>query len=332
MDLPTFLQMEPVGQCNLRCEMCPIQFRNDGPLDGSPAFMNFDTFSTVLDQFRQIDHLHLQGLGEPMMHPRFFDMVALAAGRGIRVTTNTNLTLSSPKRAERCIDSGLKSIYVSIDGASPEVYASIRKGGRLSRVLQNIDDLNEARRRRNSSLPNLSLVTVIMRRNLPELADLVRLAGGRGIKSMFVQHLCHDFGESTLPADYLPMRDFVDEETLLHEDSSRVEASFAEAAAVARQLDVDLRLPSLQSGGFPQSMKGRERCDWPWRGAYVSYQGYVMPCCMISTPDRLNFGNVSSAPLPVIWSGEDYDAFRDRLASDRPPEICRACSVYRGIF
>jgi hypothetical protein len=42
MDLPKFLQVEPVGQWNLRCQMCAIQFRQDGPPFGSPAFMDFD--------------------------------------------------------------------------------------------------------------------------------------------------------------------------------------------------------------------------------------------------------------------------------------------------
>ena len=83
--LPTFLQVEPVGQCNLRCQMCPIQFRQDGPPHGPPAFMEFDVFTRLLDQFPGLEELQLQGLGEPMMHPRFFDMVALrrrAAGSG----------------------------------------------------------------------------------------------------------------------------------------------------------------------------------------------------------------------------------------------------------
>ncbi len=31
MELPTYVQIEPVGQCNLRCQMCSIQFRQDGP-------------------------------------------------------------------------------------------------------------------------------------------------------------------------------------------------------------------------------------------------------------------------------------------------------------
>ena len=106
--LPTFLQVEPVGQCNLRCQMCPIQFRKDGP----PAFMAFDTFTWIIDQFDNLEELHLQGLGEPMMHPQFFDMVGYATRRGVRVTTNTNLTLLNPTRAERCVTSGLDTPHL----------------------------------------------------------------------------------------------------------------------------------------------------------------------------------------------------------------------------
>src|SRR3954447_22087755 len=98
MTSPKFLQVEPVGQCNLRCQMCPIQFRQDGPPYGPPAFMPFEEFTRVLEQMPGLQHLHLQGLGEPLMHPRMFDMVEYAAGRGIQVSTNTNLTLLTPIR------------------------------------------------------------------------------------------------------------------------------------------------------------------------------------------------------------------------------------------
>ncbi len=49
--MPRFLQVEAVGQCNLRCQMCPIQFRQDGPPHGPPAFMEFALFERLLDQF-----------------------------------------------------------------------------------------------------------------------------------------------------------------------------------------------------------------------------------------------------------------------------------------
>ncbi|HET7566032.1 MAG TPA: radical SAM protein, partial [Gemmatimonadaceae bacterium] len=122
MQLPTYVQIEPVGQCNLRCQMCPIQFREDGPPYGPPAFMDFDHFTRLINQFDGLHELHLQGLGEPMMHPRFFDMIEYAVARGIQVTTNTNLTLLTAERAERCVTSGLHGIHVSVDGATAETY------------------------------------------------------------------------------------------------------------------------------------------------------------------------------------------------------------------
>src|SRR5947209_17997438 len=112
MDLPRCLQVEPVGQCNLRCQMCPIQFREDGPRPGPPAFMKFETFRDLVDQFPDLEELQLQGLGEPMMHPRFFDMVSYAVGKGVRVGTNSNLTLLNERRAEGCVTSGLADLHV----------------------------------------------------------------------------------------------------------------------------------------------------------------------------------------------------------------------------
>src|SRR4051812_11535733 len=134
----TYAQFEPVGQCNLRCQMCPIQFRQDGPPYGPPAFMKYEVFTSLIEQMPHLRELHLQGLGEPMMHPRFADMVGFATRRGVQVSTNSNLTLMNPVRAERCITSGLHTIYVSIDGASPEVYERIRVRARLERVLNNV--------------------------------------------------------------------------------------------------------------------------------------------------------------------------------------------------
>ncbi len=330
--LPEYVQIEPVGQCNLRCEMCPIQFRRDGPPYGPPAFMKFETFTRLVDGFGGLRHLHLQGLGEPMMHPRFFDMVEYATRKGIRVTTNSNFSLLPRGRADRAITSRLDEIHVSIDGATPEMYAGIRIRGKLERVVRNVELLVQARERMRSATPRLHMVMVIMKRNLHELPDLVRLARRLSFEELFVQHLCHDFGEETLPAEYRPMRDFVDSETLLSEDQERVERYFQQARDAAREANLQLRLPRTQAREHPPGTPGRERCDWPWKGAYVSYQGLAMPCCMISTPDRLNFGNMAESGVARIWNSGEYEEFRRRLDSDDAPEICKSCSVYKGTF
>lgn len=332
LPLPTYAQFEPVGQCNLRCQMCSIQFREDGPPYGAPAFMTFERFTQALDALPELRELHLQGLGEPMMHPRFFDMVAYAKAKGIQVTTNSNATLLNDRRAERCVTSGLDRLHVSLDGATADTYERIRVRAHFERVTANVERLLATRARLNAMTPQLRLTMVIMRQNLHELPALVRLASQWQVESMFVQHLCHDYGESSLPARYRPMRAFVDEQTLLHEDEQKVGDVFGEARQLAQTLGVDLRLPRTQPRAHPAGTPGRQRCDWPWSGAYMSYDGYAMPCCMVSTPDRINFGNVSDQSFEAIWRDSKFEAFREQLASDEPPEVCRSCAIYSGTF
>ena len=57
-----------------------------------------------------------------------------------------------------------------------------------------------------------------------------------------------------------------------------------------------------------------------------------MPCCMVSTPDRANLGDMALEGVAQIWNGERYRAFRAALASKDPPDICRSCGIYNGTF
>jgi radical SAM protein with 4Fe4S-binding SPASM domain len=329
---PSFVQIEPVGQCNLRCQMCPIIFRKDGPPHGPLAFMDFDLFTRIVDEMSRGSEVHLQGLGEPTMHPRFFEMVRYAVDRGMIVSTNSNLTLLRRAKAEDCIASGLEWLHISIDGATPETYEAIRKRARLDRVLENLENLLASRSLMGSITPHLRLVAVVMRMNLHELPALVRLAHQWEMEEFFVQHLAHDFQESTLPVHYEPMREFVDQQTLLHEDPARIDHYFEEAKRVAVEVGLKLRLPRTRRRVHPGGTPGRTRCDWPWRGMYLSYQGLAMPCCMVATPDRANFGRVGKGGIHEVWNSSAYEEFRKKLDSDDPPEICRSCSLYHGVF
>jgi radical SAM protein with 4Fe4S-binding SPASM domain len=223
-------------------------------------------------------------------------------------------------------------MHVSLDGASAEVYESIRLRARYDKVLRNLRRLQAAKLRLASTLPEVRIVCVAMRGNLEELPELVRLAHAQGVDSVSVQHLCHDFSESSLPPRYATMRDFIERQTLLNDDPQRVEHYFSLARATAAQLGIALRLPAIRPKQHPPGTPGRARCDWPWRGAYVSYDGRAMPCCMVATPDRASFGNMLHDGVDEVWNSDAYQDFRARLASGTPPEICRGCAVYAGTF
>lgn len=323
-ELPSFVQIEPVGQCNLACRMCPVGLRTDGRAERVAA-MPVARFRRLLDQFPTITELHLQGIGEPLMHPRFFDLVAMASARGIRVSTNSNLTLMSARRAAECVASGLARLHVSIDAASPACYEWIRVGARYGRLMRGLERLLEAKARTGQG-PGIEFVAVMMRANLHEFAALVELAARLGVPAVSVQRLAHDFDEHALPARYAPMRAFVTAQAPGPEDEAAVAASFDAARRAAARTGVTLRLPAEYPAARPRG------CDWPWRGAYVSYRGEAMPCCMVATPDRVNFGNMAVSGVARVWRNPAYQAFRLRLAGDEPPDICRGCAVYAGRF
>lgn len=326
--LPAYLQLEPAGICNLRCVMCAIRFRRDTLGSG---LMGFETFRAIIDQLPDLRRLHLQGLGEPLLNPSFFDMVRYATNRNIEVTASSNLSVFNRDMAEAAAESGLRCLHVSIDGAARQTYESIRKGASFAKLLDNIEILLAERERRKSMTPALRMTVVLMRRNFEELPALVELASRFGMEQVFVQHLCHSFEEAALPVHFVPMREFVRRESLRGEDPAWIERRLHEARRSAEHAGIDIRLPL----GLAAAMDARGRaplCDWPWTSMYVSCQGHVMPCCMVSTPDRINFGNVREKSVADLWNDDGYNRFRDSLASDDPPEVCASCSIYTGTF
>jgi len=339
--LPRELQIEVTGACNLRCKMCLVRYRPALPrVAGS---MPFETFRRIVDALPELHTITLQGLGEPLLAPDLFAMIEHASARGIRMGFNTNATLLHPAAAERLIEARLAWLCVSLDGASAATYESIRDGARFADVERNVRFLVRRKRERGATLPDLSIVFVAMRRNVAELPEMVRLCAEWGVPKLHVQNLSHSFDDTDPAGAYREIRDFAAAEALWSAGEAAAERaaqgsvraaeeSFAEAQKIAGELQVALRLPVLDEPRAGRRVEGAPGCDWPWRSAYVRHDGKVQPCCMVMGEDRAIVGDVAAASFGEIWSGPDYQAFRAALGTNRPPAVCRGCSLYRGVF
>ena len=334
--LPRFAQIEPVGRCNLACRMCTVHERGD-----AVAELSLERYVQLLDALPQLEQLHLQGLGEPMLHPRFFDMVEIAARRGIRVSANSNLTLLTERRAARCISSGLAALSVSLDGASAAVYESIRRRASFAKVLRNLDRLVAARDAAPSPRLEVRAVMVLMRGNLAELPALLRLLHAHGVPELLVQRLSSDLAQPDAEARYIPIRRYVESAELREADLPRARGVFEAARAQAEALGMRLHLPRLDEA--PACTPSPTRCGWPWEQLYITAAGALLPCCMVATADRASFGGVFAANEPCQpghddvqllerWHGAEAQAFRSALTSAAPPAVCRSCALYHGKF
>jgi MoaA/NifB/PqqE/SkfB family radical SAM enzyme len=327
--LPRELQVEVTAACNLRCRMCLVRYRP--PLDRVEGSLPFARFRALVDALPDLETLTLQGLGEPLLAPELPRMVAYAAARGIRVGFNTNATLLTRATAERLVDAGLDWLCVSLDGATPATYEGIRDGARLARVARHVRGLVEVVRARGAGRPALSLVFVAMRRNVAELPAVVALAADWGVPAVRVQNLSHSFSDTDPAGDYQEIRAFTAAEALWQAPDPEAEAAFAEAARVAGERGVALRLPRLEPPPAARAA-GTPGCDWPWRSAYVRHDGGVQPCCMLMGSDRAILGSTARDGFAGVWGGEAYRGFRAALTGPTPPDVCAGCSLYRGVF
>jgi radical SAM protein with 4Fe4S-binding SPASM domain len=323
--LPRSLQVEVTGACNLRCRMCLVAYRP--PLARSRASLPLARFVALLDELPDLDEVTLQGLGEPLLAPDLRGMIEAAHARGIRVGFNTNGTLLDREWSEWLVDHAVEWIHVSVDGASEETFASIRRGARLDTVVANLATLLDVKRAARAEHPRVQLNTVVMRRNLTELDDLVRLAHDLGVSRMWIQNLSHDFSDAPTD-DYAAISAFVRSESVWSLDPEVVLA-LDRARATACDLGLELRLPE---SGSEARVDGEPACDWPWRSAYVGWDGRVQPCCMLMGADRGVLGDLGEQSFGEVWRGAAYRDFRTALLGDEPPAVCRGCSMYRRRF
>jgi MoaA/NifB/PqqE/SkfB family radical SAM enzyme len=330
--LPTELQVEITGACNLACEMCLVRYRPK--LGRSKGAMSFATFKGIVDELPALERITLQGLGEPLLAPELFRMIEYAASRGVRMGFNTNGTFLTRERAERLVRAGLDWLHVSVDGATAETYERIRHGSSFARVRKNIIGLVETMRELEASRPTVQVVFVAMRRNVAELPALVRLAHEWGVGRLWVQNLSHSFDDTTETGGYHEIRLYAEREALWGAgDRALADESFARAKATANELGVELRLPLLEEPTAMARDPNRPGCHWPFESAYVKYDAKVQPCCMVMGSDRAILGDAEMDGFAAVWGGEEYGRFRQALTgSDEPPEVCRGCALYRRVF
>jgi radical SAM protein with 4Fe4S-binding SPASM domain len=295
----SFAQIEPTTVCNLRCAMCERD-----RLD-TVGHMGLAQFEHILDELEGLQAVKLQGLGEPMLNPDFLGMMRALRARGIRAYSALNVTQISADSAE-ALASVADRVELSLDSADPAQFAAIRRGARLDDVVARIRVLAEARNRRGQFL-ELSANAV------------VHTADGEALDALF--ELVSRLGLDRLNLDVVQFWDVGSGEKSV---ATLTAADLDKLACEVKRLSRRWGLPARLMG----PTVGYENCPWYRGGIYVSWQGFVTPCCQRPDPRTIHFGNILEQPFEAIWQSDAYRGFREALAAGRPPETCRTCTMY----
>ena len=305
-----WLYMYIAGKCNLRCRHCWI---DPEPADSPPregeGYLPYDLFLKALDEGAL---LGLRGVkytgGEPLLHPRFADMLREGKKRGLSQAVETNGTLITPELAEVMAECAGR-VSVSLDGATAETHDSFRGVERaFERTLNGMQGLRDA----GLVSQKLEAICILRAEVLDELGEyverIVRLGFGN-IKFNLMMPLGRANGTLCGGIAIEEIAAIVDQ----------IETGLPRPKGFSILVDVppSFRLSALDRGLFLGAL-----CGFKYVLGLLS-NGVVSLCGIGYHIDELCFGRLDTGPLRRIWLGSrGLDEIRERL----PVKIGEPCS------
>ncbi len=307
------LQVEVTSCCSGRCVYCP--HTTEGEL-WKARHMPPKVFAALWPVMLKATRVHLQGWGEPFLHPYFLDFVALARRAECSVSTTTCGLRMDEELAARIVSSGIDIIAFSLTGTD-ENSNRARVGVPFSRVEEAVQTLQKVRRAKNGVHLELHLAYLMLASQVENVRRLPELMDRWGIHAAVV---------STM--DYVPTPELAAESFTPHEREKieRARAVLEEVGQRVRDSGRDF-FASLPAEKPAPSC--RERAH---RTMYIDAEGQVSPCVYLNVPTKGEaprktvFGHLLKEGPLDIWNKLEYAAFRANVQTENPPEPCRFCA------
>ncbi|MHB8160064.1 MAG: radical SAM protein [Thermoleophilia bacterium] len=331
---PHSVQVSLVDACNYRCVMCwehSSEFEGWGADDLSRDYhaskqnkstvMEYGVYESFIRSLRSTGtrEISFAGIGEPLLHKRIVDAVALAKSLGMKVWITTNGSLLTRDLMTELLAAGLDDINVSLNAGAGEEYGLVhtnQDGSRFDEIVDSLEWLKDYRRRRGSDTPRVTLSNVVSNLNSHRVVEMMQTAIRVGAVSVTYRpvDVCPQTKRFALgPAEI---------ETLA--GAFAVAADLGKSNGVGNNIDLFYRLLALRAGGNIPSP-----CFAGWLYPFVLANGDVTFCCI----SREVLGNLAERDFASIW----FDPARRRLNSQAirihktrtpvPKSRCRGCEL-----
>ncbi|WP_298067078.1 radical SAM/SPASM domain-containing protein [uncultured Mailhella sp.] len=307
------LQVEVTSCCAGRCVYCP--HTTEGSL-WKARHMSPEVFAALWPMMLKASRIHLQGWGEPFLHPYFLDFVGLARRAECSVSTTTCGLYMDEALAARIVSSGIDILAFSLTGTD-EASSRARAGVPFARVEESVRTLQKVRKAKNGVHLEIHLAYLMLASQIEDVRRLPELMERWDVHAAVV---------STM--DYVPSPALAEEAFAPHErekiEKARIVLEEAGKRVRASGRDFFASLPAEHP-----APSCRERVH---RTMYVDAEGQVSPCVYLnvptqgSQPRRTVFGEVSRENPLEIWNKPEYAAFRSSVQTAEPPQACRSCA------
>lgn len=290
----------------MACIFCPHTILKDRWQHGDLSIEVFR--KQIAPYLGGFEWVYLQGWGEPLCHPKLWDMVSLAKEQGCRVGFTTSGNRLNERSIEKILHSNLDMISISFAGASKVTHQALRVNSDWDRLIQSVDCLVRKKHQSKVTAPWVELHFLMMSQNLHELPDFVDLGAKLGADEVVATNLTY-----TPTGELDGMRAFGE---AIPPEKVRL---ISEAERRAKKVQMSFRHYPLEMNSLITTCSAR-----PDETVFINHQGKVAPCVYLGIslerdmPRRflgeshpvspLSFGNLREG-LPAVLKGEIRKSF-----------------------
>lgn len=300
--------------CNLKCVTCSYR----SALPGELTLNEIEKLASELSSFG-LKHIVFSG-GEPLLRRDFVQICEIFKKLDVKQTILTNGLL-----LEKRIDDIHKYFYeiiVSIDGADSEMHNSIRGLNSFDQITKGIKrTINEI------GFKNISIRTVLQKRNFRQLPDMIENAKSLGVSR--ISFLSADVYSDSFGRD---TRGYVEsnENILLNETEIKEFKKIIEDAISKYKNEFDNKFISESSEKMFRILKyyeaciglgeyPRNICNAPNVSTVITSTGDILPCYFLPS-----FGNVKKNSIGELINNETIKSTRKDV-KNYSLERCKQC-------
>lgn len=321
---PSSLNLLMIDKCNARCVMCGHDYQGCGTSE-SLTLEKIQRIYSKLD-LKQLVEVVYGGGGEPFLNPELTDIAEYTSSccPAVQHTVISNMVSKcSHETLTRLIKSRVHFL-VSVNAATSNTFHEVAGVDAFEYVCRNIKDIVALRDKINKSV-SISISIILMRQNIDELPEFVKLAnrlGVDGVKAMYVR---------IYPEQYRIKSDgkmhIQPEDSLFHHQQLSNDR-ILEAEDIAKNLGVRFEHQPL----FGCSKQKERDCLEPWRSLYIGFNGELYPCAASEilfmhkvASGQYQSGNILNESLEEIWNNPFWRALRRTNFSHQQEELIPEC-------
>lgn len=306
--------MDQNNKCNLRCIMCGFsdpRVRRVRKYD-----MPFWLFEKIAREvFPSAKYLALSCLTEPLMTRDFPQRLDLLKTYTVPFTEIiTNGTLLTGSVIAKMIDARISRVAISLDGATPIIYESIRHGAKFDKVINNIRMLNSIKKEKKSDLPGLRINHVLSDLNIDGFDLFLDLAESLEVHAIDVRTI----------SPFRNVKYRKKENKSFFQKIERIREKLRYWTQKNGVEDVGYLRPRAEEIQLKDEAGEKVTCRRPWDTVAIHPNGDVFPCV---TWSRQGGGNISEKSFEEIWNSSAFGAIRREFEERKPGIDCLYCTI-----